>query len=184
MKELKFVLASLALLSLGMTSCMTTPKLDLSTVDTAQPIPVIGILMRTPSGDRQDQFYQKYGYGDWNNDPAKQEQLLDMLCGTASRNWASIAAKVKNETGLTLNGDEFLNDLQNGRTDRIVTQKSKTPFDDRGYFFQWTAIEDVEYAANIGLICREGGVIEIFDVVLHKLDVTGWTESKTTIASF
>jgi hypothetical protein len=91
MKDLKFVLVSLAILSMGMASCVTTskPKLDLSAVDPAQPIPVIGILMRTPSGAYQDQFFQKYGYGDpeeWNNDPQKLEQLhkLDVLGSTES----------------------------------------------------------------------------------------------------
>ncbi|MDR2434431.1 MAG: hypothetical protein LBD47_07665, partial [Treponema sp.] len=82
MKELKFVLVSLALLSMGMGSCVTAPKLDLSTVDPAQPIPVIGILLRTPSGSYQEPFFQKYGdseVDEWNNDPKKHEQLLDML---------------------------------------------------------------------------------------------------------
>jgi hypothetical protein len=191
MKEFRCVLASMALLALGMGSCVTTgtpPTLDLSTVDPAQPIPVVGILMRTPLGDRQDEFFQKYGDGgveQWNNDPKKLEQLLDMLCGTASRNWAAITTNVKNGTGLTLSGDEFLEDLQNGNADRLTTQKSNRPFDDRGYFFNWNGIGvDREYGAVIDLIVRGGGKIEIFAVDLYKFDVLGSTESRATIASF
>jgi hypothetical protein len=108
-----------------------------------------------------------------------------MLCGTASRNWASITSKVKNGTSLTLNGDEFLKDLQDGNTDRLTTQKSKRAFDDRGYFFNWNAIGvDRDYGAVINLIVREGGKIEPFRVELHKFNVLGSTESKATIASF
>ena len=189
MKEFRFVLASMLLLALGMGSCVTTgtPKLDLSTVDPAQPIPVVGILMRTPSGDRQDQFFQKYGDSGleaWNNDPKKLEQLLDMLCGTASRNWASITSKVKNGTGLTLNGDEFLEDLRDVNTDRLTTQKSSIPFDDRGYFFNWKSIGDRDYGAVINLIVKEGGKIEPFSVELYKFDILGSAESTATIASF
>jgi hypothetical protein len=47
----------------GKSSCVITSRLDLSIVDPAHPIPVVGILMRTPSGDRQDQFFQKHGDG-------------------------------------------------------------------------------------------------------------------------
>jgi hypothetical protein len=166
-----------------------SPSTGLSTVDPTQPIPAIGILMRTPSGDYQDQFYQKYGYAEleeWNNDPKKLEQLLDMLCGTASRNWAAITSKVKGNTGLTLNGDEFLNDLQDGTTDRLTTQKSNRPLDDRGLFFNWNGIgaEHEEYGAVINLIVKEGGKIELFDVELYKFDVLGSTESKTKLTNF
>jgi hypothetical protein len=187
MKEFRFVLASMVLLVLGMGSCVTAPKLDLSTVDPAQPIPVMGILMRTPSGTYQDQFFQKYGDGDWNNDPKKLALLLDMLCGTASRNWAAITTKVKNETGLTLNGDECLKNLQNGNTSKLTTQKSNRPLDDRGYFFNWNGIpaESEGYnGAVINLIVREGGKIEIFNVELWKLDMLGRPEGGAIIASF
>jgi hypothetical protein len=194
MKEFRFILVSLALLSLGMASCISSPErpsqLDLSTVDPAQPIPVMGILMRTPLGAYQDQFFQKYGDSEieeWNNDPKKLEQLLDMLCGTASRNWTAITTKVKNETGLTLNGDEFQQHLQNGNTAKLTTQKSKRPFDDRGYFFNWNDIpaESEGYnGAVINLIVREGGKIEVFNVELWKLDMLGRAEGSATIASF
>jgi hypothetical protein len=190
MKKIRFVLVSLALLSMGMASCVTTstPKLDLSSIDSTQPVPVVGILMRTPSGSYQDQFFQKYGYDDlekWNNDPEKLEQLLDMLCGTVSRNWTTITAKVKTETGLTLNGDEFLMHLQDGNTNKLRTEKSKRPLDDKGYFFTWQGIGvDSEYGAAINLIVRAGGKIEVFDVDLHKFDVLGSTESQTKLVTF
>jgi hypothetical protein len=188
MKKFRFVLASIALLALGMASCVTMPKLDLSTVDPAQPIPVFGILMRTPSGSYQDQFFQKYGDSEveeWNDNPEKLEQLLDMLCGTASRNWAAITSKVKGNTGLSLNGDKFLEDLQNGKTDGLTTQKSATPLDNRGRFFNWNSIGvEQEYGAVINLIVREGGKIEVFDVELYKFDMLDSTESKARLASF
>jgi hypothetical protein len=193
MKEFRFILASLALLSLGMASCVSGPdrlsQLDLSAVDPAQPIPVIGILLQvTYAGPgSNDSFLQKYGDGDWNEDQKKITQLLDILCGTASRNWTSIAAKVKDKTGLTLNGEEFLNDFTDGATDRV----KMTPGERKGigtskyYFFQWTAIEDVEYGAVINLSCRfSTGAIEPFSVELQQLDEMGGAVSKITLTNF
>jgi hypothetical protein len=192
MKKFWYVLASLALLApltLGMASCASLPQLDLSKVDISQPIPVMGILMLVTYDGMgvNEAFLQKYGDGDWNDDPAKIAQLLDMLCGTASRNWASITAKVKDKTGLSLNGDEFLNDFKNGETDRVKT----TPGERKGigtskyYFFQWAAIEDVEYGAVINLSCEVyTGIIKPLSVELQKLDEIGWAVSKTRLVSF
>jgi hypothetical protein len=172
------VLISMALLLLGLTSCASTPKLDLSTLDPSQPVQVAGIFMYMQKDS--DEFYQKYGKGlrgfSDQLSPADADKLLKILCGTTAENWESIVDRVKAKTGLVLNGDQFMLDLEGGDSHNI---KSDT-WDDlilkknMGYFYSWNVgagnLEST--VAMIGLVFDGfSGKIELNKLIIETADV-------------
>lgn len=122
MKKKKLQFAVLAGIALGAASCASAPpKLDLSTVDFSQPMSV-GMIIWTFQESASD-FFAKNAV----NGEIRDDLLLSKLCGTAANNLKSIEEQFKAETGITitLNGDEFLQELKDGNTRGIVTQTTK-----------------------------------------------------------
>jgi hypothetical protein len=118
MKKLgAMILVSMTLLLLGVSSCASTPKLDISPLDPSKPVQVGGVFMyMQEEGASNDKFYQKYG-ADLRNlseklPPAVADKLLAVLCGTAAENWESIVERVTTKTGLRLNGDQLMQVLE------------------------------------------------------------------------
>jgi hypothetical protein len=146
MKKLALmVFAGMVFLSLVLTSCSSSPKLDLSTLDPSQPIQVAGIFMYAYSGGSLDsgEFYAKYGQGLRNASDdlqaADKEQLLEILCGTVYERWESITESVKAQTGLTLNGDQFMQEYDFGDTTKITSQAENMLAGAVRYFYSWNA---------------------------------------------
>jgi hypothetical protein len=128
-----------------MATCSSVPKLDVSTLDPSKPIPVGAIILSiTEFPNDNNVFYRKYG-GSLRNDPDKLEtkdleKLLEILCGTVAANWESIVNRVKAETGLTLDGDAFLQDMESGDITRIINLKSEG-YPTTGYSYSWDLID-------------------------------------------
>jgi hypothetical protein len=152
MKKFKFlVFACLAFALLAMAACSSVPKLDVSTLDPSQPIPVGGIhLLITKAFYAR--FYAKYGESlrnaSENLGPEDEGKLLEILHGTVAANWGFIVNRVKAETGLTLDGDEFLQNLESGDTIGIVSFEYEYGL---GYHYQWISSDWVSPFAHISL---------------------------------
>jgi hypothetical protein len=168
-KKFRFVfviLAGAALLSLGLTACSSIPKLDISTLDPSQPVEVNGIYLHvwinTSLFPDSTAFFKKYGGGLKSDSsqlqPADEATLLQILCGTVSAEWESICAVVKADTGLTLNGDQFMADLESGSAHRIVIQK-ETALGTTRYAYSWNRMDPTSPAALIGMTYDDAGTI-------------------------
>ncbi|MDR1506837.1 MAG: hypothetical protein LBI67_07005 [Treponema sp.] len=150
------VLAGMVLLSLGLTSCSSLQKLDLSAIDSSQPVEVGSIYLfaySSSSGLNSAAFFEKYGEN-LKSEPLEQadaDTLLELLCGAASTNWESIVERVKTETGLTLSGDQFMTDMESGDSRRITSQIGSVGFGTTRYFYSWNIIDQVSPTALIGL---------------------------------
>jgi hypothetical protein len=180
MKKFRFMIfVGMALLPLVITSCSSTQNLDLSTLDLSKPIQVgsIYLYINLDENYQPDKFYAKYGEGLRNASDQMQkadaDKLLEILCGTVSRNWKSIADRVKAETGITLNGDQFLQDLRSGDSYRIISQKADLLYV-HTYFYSWSAMDYEPPVALIGLIYlpTEGTIIP------DKISIETWDEGK------
>jgi hypothetical protein len=174
MKKFRFmVFAGMALLSLGLTMCSSTPPVDFSTLDLSQPVPVGAIIGPIVTDRNSGGFYGKYGTNlqnvNTNLQEADREQLLAIICGTVAGNWESIAERVKAKTGITLDGDQFMQDLQNGDTSRILSQQN-TLLSGGGYVYSWdsAAMEtdtivmeysDIKLFASISVIYIDNTVV-------------------------
>jgi hypothetical protein len=136
MKKLKFVVfVYVTLLSLGMTACSSLPKLDLSTLDPANPIQVGGIFMFIGRDEERDltvqgnkSFFAKYWDGKTRDEDGDvqidKNQLLTILCETVADDWKFITETFTAKTGLTLNGEQFLQELKDGDPKGIVSEKT------------------------------------------------------------
>jgi hypothetical protein len=176
------VLVSMALLLLGVVSCASYPKLDLSTLDPSQPVDVYGIFMYITVDNVE--FYQKYGEslrttGD-QLASADADKLLKILCGTVAGNWESIVESVKAKTGLVLNGDQFMQNLEDGVSKNISSQLNKDSFGRPiTYFYSWNGDIDSQpnTAAMIGLLFDGfSGIIEVNKFIIETADVDAFDE--------
>ncbi|MDR1326258.1 MAG: hypothetical protein LBK00_09515 [Treponema sp.] len=187
MKKLgAMILVSMTLLLLGVSSCASTSKLDLSTLDPSRPIQVAGVFMyMQEEGITSDEFYQKYGKGLRNFSdqlsPDDAEKLLEILCGTVAGNWEFIVERVKAKTGLMLNGDQLMQALEEGDSHNIVSQT----WDDvilkkhMGYFYSWSvgAGNFERPGAMIGLVFDGfSEKIELNKLVIETADVDAFDE--------
>jgi hypothetical protein len=145
MKKFKFMFfVSTVLLPLGMASCASLPKLDVSTLDPSQPVPVEGISLVIPVNAHNSfgaKFYAKYGEGLRTTSDQLQtedaETLLEILCGSVVENWDYIVESVKENTGLTLDGEELMQDLEYGDSYRVIIQR----IEEKGlnnYMYSWS----------------------------------------------
>jgi hypothetical protein len=64
------------------------------------------------------------------------DKLLEIICGTAAKNWKFIIERVKAKTGLTLDGEQLLEDWENRDSSRIHSQ-ILPPGGREGYFYTW-----------------------------------------------
>jgi hypothetical protein len=134
MKKIGFmVLVSVALLSLGMASCASlrswqlgSKKLDISTLDPARPIPVYQISLPEEGKKTTDQL-----------EPAEADRLLELVCGSAAKNWEAITKRFTAETGLTLNGDDFMSDLEYGDSSKITVTNTKALSGMDWHYYTW-----------------------------------------------
>jgi hypothetical protein len=170
----------MVLMALGLSSCASgPPKLDLSTVDFTQPISV-GMIMflqvHTDTGVLFSAKYPKEADGTLSDDIA-----LKALCGTVAENLELIQELFKAETGfdIQLNGDDFLQDLENGDTTNIVKLSDTFASYDR-HFYQWRATEHENPDAIIQLFDHNGTLIPL-RVTIDEHDPMGNTEKQARI---
>ena len=161
-----FILVCFAIVLLVMTACTSMPKLDLSTLDPSQPVQVCGIFLYIYDQTNDEAFYGKYGTGLRNPsatlDAADADKLLEILCGNVSENWESITNYIKTETGLTLDGDRFMQDLDFNDSTRIVSQQLTGMV--KGYFYTWNVM-DIEFpVVHIGIMADS----QTGDIMLNK----------------
>jgi hypothetical protein len=176
------VLVSLALLLLGVVSCASSPaKLDLSTLDPSQPIQV-GVIFMYMTVENVE-FYQRYGESLRNTSdqlsPADADKLLKILCGTTAENWESIVERVKAKTGLVLNGDLFMQALEDGDSKAARSEIFKDAFGKQlGYFYVWGAGDSqTNPQALIGLLFDGfSGKIELNKLIIEAADVAAFDE--------
>jgi hypothetical protein len=187
MKKLKFlVFTGMVLVMLGMTTCASFPKLDLSTLDPSQPVQVSGISLFIYTTYNADIFYGKYGdslgKASEGLEEADKDKLLEILCGTAVKNWDFITERVKTKTGLMLDGDQLLEDWENRDFSRIHSQ-DLMPAGRSGYFYTWDN-NLVEYSeeysiAMIQLVfygTRGSPSPELYGVIIETGDMDAFDE--------
>jgi hypothetical protein len=165
MKKLTFIVfVSIALWSLGMASCGSIPiprELDLSTIDRSKPVPVGLISISFVNTDPKfPEFLNKYGDIRKTSDQLEKadlDLLLELLCGTVSKNWEFITKHVKAEMGITLNRDLFMQDLKNGDTSKIASMKNG-PW---GYYYSWNGQYLESPIALISVTFKNGKMVPL-----------------------
>jgi hypothetical protein len=176
MKKLKFaVLAGMVLLSLGMVSCASTPKLDLSTVDFSKPMS-IGMIYWSCIVENSKIFPENAVNGELSND-----FLLSALCSAVADNREYIEQQFKAKTGITitLNGDEFQQELKDGNIRGILSQKTKL-LGSVFWDYQWRITNHENPDAIIVVWERDGKLFPAV-VSIDNHDPMGNTESRATV---
>jgi hypothetical protein len=181
MKKRVLALVSVVLMMLGLSTCASSPfpKLDLSTVDFTQPISVGMIMLLQVQTDTGVLFSTKYPKDA--DGMLSDDIVLQALCGTAAENLELIEELFKAKTGIDiqLNGDDFLQDLDNGDTTHIVKQRDLFGSLDR-HFYQWRAAEHENPDAIIQLLDHNGTLIPL-RVSIDNHDALDNTESQAVI---
>jgi hypothetical protein len=182
MKKLgSLILAGMVLMALGLSSCVSDPygKLELSDEIFTQPL-AVGMIsftqVQTDTGVLFSRKYPKDADGMLNDDI-----VLKALCGTVAGNLELIEALFKAETGfdIHLNGDDFLQDLENGDTTYIVKQRDTFASYDR-HFYQWRAAKHENPDVIIQLLDHNGTLIP-FRVTIDDHDAMGNTKKQARI---
>jgi hypothetical protein len=183
MKKYKFlVFACLAFALLAMAACSSVPKLDVSTLDPSQPMPVGGIYLHLLGSDNSTTFYAKYGESLRNAsdklERKDEDKLLEILCGTVAANWEFIVNRVKAETGLTLDGDEFLLALESGDSSGITSRQLEFG---TGYTYTWLSSDWVSPFAHISLEFDPGtSTIMLKNANIQKDDLDAFDRQTNT----
>jgi hypothetical protein len=183
MKKLSvMVLVSMVLLPLGMTSCASLlsggkiKKLDISTLDRSQPVLVNEVYV-VIDAINNEAFFAQNGktllnpQGEWQGNEA--DILLEALCGTVAGNWDFITERIQAKAGVTLDGDKLMQDLENGDSKAITSQKTKV-LNRPSYRFSWASMEllsGITYANIYLAVSGETGKVSPFSITLVQLEV-------------
>jgi hypothetical protein len=176
------VLLSMVFL-LGVASCASFPQLDLSTLDSSQPVEVGVIFMYVAEGS---EFYQKYGESLRNSDAlssADADKLLEVLCGTTAMNWESIVETVKAKTGLVLNGERFMQTLEDSDSHNVRRELENDAFGrPLRCFYSWGSGDGtINPVALIGLLFDGfSGKIEVNNIIIETGDMDAF-DNRTNV---